>query len=1439
MARRRARNPYIAGRALRGGRGFFGREEILRAVREELSEPERGSIVLFGQRRIGKTSILLRLVDDLAAEGHLPIYLDLMDLAERPLGEVLHALAAQAAVALDKDEPDAAALGLADDHAGEHFLQTTLPWLYATAGSRRPVFVFDEFDDLDRAREDRLGGDAAARSFFPYLRRLMETQPQLGFVFAIGRKAGDLSIDVKALFKATRSKRVSVLQRAAAEELIRAAERNGTLAFDDAAIDRILQLTSGHPYMTQLYCQRLWHSRRRSREGEQSAAPRVEAEHVDAVLDDVLEAGQNVFDWIWEGLPAAERVILSVLAESTPDGDALDRDALEEVLQESGVRMLSHELEVAPDKLVEWDLLRASDNGYSVLVELLRLWVARRKPIATVRDELDRIVPLADAAYQTGELYFVQRDLDRAVDLLQQALRSNPNHVKARRRLVDIHIERGALAEALTELEHISRLDPPKARIPMVHVLSLQAEEHERDENEDAALEVYTRILEISPREPAALERRAQILTARGDAILQGDLSALETEDEIEAHISRARRLFEDAGNSVRLEALEARKHRLLRRVRLQRAAALEADDEWAEAVAFYTLLADHYPDDEEIKGRIGRARESRDLQLLYTQARGLADESRLDDAIRAFADLVHRAPAYSDAARRLAAAVERRKAQTRASETDSRRTSRAPRPGKSTSSAKQLPRLQAIPASRTLVKPKRHESAIFWIGALIFLELVIFALLDPSPSATQISSSLRTAGAETVTPEQHAVREIVPLGTDGVFVLTSDRLQRWSRQATGWLNQYESPNEVSGFAIDPTGNRLLVQNPDGSLALLRLDGLTPSSTNIGFLAASARGSDGAAGVKSPATLSLAESLAAVGSADTLTLWRPTEPDEDSAQDDGITRLVRPDTEFLQVLLSPSGRFLSVIIASEAGPFLADVYLVNDLEGRTTFPRPLHRISSLHTIRDTAFDPRERSWTAIGDRLSPSLYSLLRFAPPRSDAAPAPPNTSAPRNLACPGGRAVSFDPAGTQLAIVLAGDGLALCDLDSGKESSRLFDRITLGQAFLRPDGSLYADVDEEIDQVVRITLSDARSIWPPFGLPLFGVILVMVAIGGLSLFFLVPIVRTELQIDRLRVQLSALDAEQVTPESWFVRAALTTRLRQHIVVHKGTTLWSVLQTKDSKWVIKRLGSPGGRELEVRAIGLDPAKDTLTVLSSPNRASRVLRLPNFEQQSKIRLGQESSTPHEDEILCATAENLLLLALSDDSSPESHWLVSVHDGESSNLHKVNAHSLTSLASDRAGKYVALSYQQHDKTHLILLLHLAADRRTATTLGTIESASPVKALAIDPEGRFLATAFGSGSLYIYEYPDLEGREVKGLKFVTSCVVSRDSIVVGTVLNGVHMLHPKTLKTRKVILPGRSVEVLDLSDDGRWLLVRPWLLSAVFRIDLQPLLPKLPP
>jgi branched-chain amino acid transport system substrate-binding protein len=141
-------NPYIAGNPVGNTDAFVGRDDILREVLRVLRQPEQNAIMLYGQRRIGKTSVLQYLLKRLPQEGNYrPVYFDLQDKAALPLGRVLAELARTLASELNLPIPD---LGKDPEIA---FRRDWLPNLLADLPvDTSLVLLFDEFDVVAGAK---------------------------------------------------------------------------------------------------------------------------------------------------------------------------------------------------------------------------------------------------------------------------------------------------------------------------------------------------------------------------------------------------------------------------------------------------------------------------------------------------------------------------------------------------------------------------------------------------------------------------------------------------------------------------------------------------------------------------------------------------------------------------------------------------------------------------------------------------------------------------------------------------------------------------------------------------------------------------------------------------------------------------------------------------------------------------------------------------------------------------------------------------------------------------------------------------------------------------------------------------------------------------------------------------------------------------------------
>ena len=499
-------NPYIAGDPVGKTPAFVGRADVLREVLRVLRHLHQNAIVLYGQRRIGKTSVLQWLEKHLPNEGpYHPVYLDLMNYSGQPLDTLLQDLARAMARALKHPRP--VLEGDIQEAFREHFLPRLLDALPAETAL---VLLMDEFDvqaDLDADKEFK-------KAFFTYMRNLRQVVPRrLQFVFVLGRTIDDLDIVARGLFKDLPAKRVSLLGREDTEDLIRLAERQGSLRWTHPAVETIWDLTHGHPYLVQALCWEVWEALHADGDGDEP--PRARKADVEAAVEPMLARSAHMFAWIWEGLGPAEKVAAAALAEAGPG--PVSEERLATILAESGVRIVIRELRDALRKLKEWDFLEKGEGGYRFRVELLRRWIAERHPLDRTQDELDRIHPVADNLYQAARGLYERGDLEGARETLERALSLNPSHQGALELLGEIALAQDDLDTAQKALEALLELVPRRARERLVQVYLLRAEATADDGEQE---HWYRQALAVASEHPTVRERLMRVYLRRAEVAM-------------------------------------------------------------------------------------------------------------------------------------------------------------------------------------------------------------------------------------------------------------------------------------------------------------------------------------------------------------------------------------------------------------------------------------------------------------------------------------------------------------------------------------------------------------------------------------------------------------------------------------------------------------------------------------------------------------------------------------------------------------------------------------------------------------------------------------------------------------------------------------------------------------------------------------------------------
>lgn len=605
---KRPKIPYRAGNPIIDPKGFFGREDIFHEVMRMLHNPHENAIVLYGQRRIGKTSVLLQLQRRLADEGEFtPVYFDLQDKASQPLGEMLYQLAQEIAsetkqLPLDRNHFD-------DD--GNYFRRNFLPTAAEKIATGGLVLLFDEFDVLEDYQEK--SEKQAGNELVPYLRQWMADLKQVKLCYVCGRRPEDLLRDIGSIFKMLRPIPISLLKKKDCEAIVRQSEKDGSLFWNEASVEKVWEWTQGHPYLTQLLCSVVWE---RTYDIEHTTTPQVEPRDVDAVIDEVLKQGDFAFNWIWGGLPSAEKVAMAAMAEA---GDKIiTQEIFHEILKRSGLPLILPELNIAPETLIKWELLRKDEKGFRFAVRLLCSWVAKNKPLSMVKPELDRIDARAEELFKPAQMLYNSKNFAEAEILLRKVRENNPNHLGAMILLGNILLDTNRIDQAVEIFEQGYKWDQPASEVYLIKALLTMAD---RNPEESEQLKIYERVLKIDPNQNIARQQKSKIWISRGD-----QASKQEKWDE-------AISAYQEAGDKTKIKQAQESKHLHEFEEFYNQVEQHEKNKDWQSAIKIWKILIKDFKDQGDFRPRLEQAESQASLEQRYSDALQALDQDNVESA--------------------------------------------------------------------------------------------------------------------------------------------------------------------------------------------------------------------------------------------------------------------------------------------------------------------------------------------------------------------------------------------------------------------------------------------------------------------------------------------------------------------------------------------------------------------------------------------------------------------------------------------------------------------------------------------------------------------------------------------------------------------------------------------------------------------------------------
>jgi hypothetical protein len=357
-------NPYVFGAPLTEKQEIFvGRTDIIERIEQHLLDTNRPSILLYGQRRMGKTS-LLRNLRRLFQSDIVPLFVDVQGASlAGDYPDLLYNIARQVRRSAEQyggNELPA----INRERLVESPFTTLMEWLdllekaLAVSGYRLALLAFDEIEALHHVGKR---GRFDETDFLSLLRHLTQTTGYYKVLLASSRTLQEFP-GWSAYLVNLQAVKISYLSREAARQLVERPVESFKLRYEAEAAGRILLLTRGHPFLVQLLCHEIVSYKNRQPPDQRRLATTAD---VEAAVPNALEVGQLFFEDIAQNqIGETGQAILRELA-FYDNGSAGQQDL-------SG--RFGGGFEASLALLRQRDLIEIADGRYRFQVELIRRW---------------------------------------------------------------------------------------------------------------------------------------------------------------------------------------------------------------------------------------------------------------------------------------------------------------------------------------------------------------------------------------------------------------------------------------------------------------------------------------------------------------------------------------------------------------------------------------------------------------------------------------------------------------------------------------------------------------------------------------------------------------------------------------------------------------------------------------------------------------------------------------------------------------------------------------------------------------------------------------------------------------------------------------------------------------------------------------------------------
>ncbi|MBL1197616.1 MAG: ABC transporter substrate-binding protein [Nostoc sp. GBBB01] len=507
------RNPYIIGRAIHERNKFFGRDSLFHFIEDNLSQGVK-VILLHGQRRIGKSSVLKQVSNFIQSNDFIFVQFDLQHQSQSSLSNIIYDLAM---TIIDKLGIDADKLQTPTNAQLEEninlFSEVFLLNVYQEIQDRKIVLLLDEFDVASNDNGEI--NIVEQQTLFPYFKKLLKDQDKLFIIPVIGRYLNDLP-SLLNLFKDAPHQNIGLLDESSAERMIVEPAKN-ILTYRNEAIKEILQFSAGHPCFTQVICFTIFEQ---ARENEKWIVERADVEDI---LKKAIEKADSFLLSFWQVLTVEERIIMSAVAEAQKiaieQGKRFPEEPLD-LLGRNGINQ-TEELSQSWERLIENHYL--SDDGRKITVELIRQWLLEYHSLQNEIQNLttqqlktqenETVEEIVKYLIEVANFWSQQGKYDLAIQHYEQALERDSSNFNIATSLAKEYLKAKDFEKSLELHKELFQADDNSYKEGYLDALSEYGHNLIIQREYSLAKEKYNKILEIEPNTKAAIQKILEIET--------------------------------------------------------------------------------------------------------------------------------------------------------------------------------------------------------------------------------------------------------------------------------------------------------------------------------------------------------------------------------------------------------------------------------------------------------------------------------------------------------------------------------------------------------------------------------------------------------------------------------------------------------------------------------------------------------------------------------------------------------------------------------------------------------------------------------------------------------------------------------------------------------------------------------------------------------------